>query len=225
LKGRSRLAVCLIIAGVVLILAAAAVFGYNVWSDRRAGEVSGEILSQFPSEINDAIQEKISEKQGKTASEPETTPEPTEEPESQDEPEAAPEVTEEPQEIVIDGKTFIGRLDIPALGLTLPVMGQWSYPNLRIAPCRYSGSAAGGDLIIAAHNFASHFGTLKYLSPGDSVYFTDADGNVYTYRVAELEVLQPTDIDAMENGGWPLTLFTCTIGGKSRVTVRCELAD
>ena len=38
----------------------------------------------------------------------------------------------------------------------------------------------------------------------------------------ETEVLAPTDIEGMESGDWDLTMFTCTIGGKSRVTVRCD---
>jgi hypothetical protein len=55
---RSRAAAWLIAAGVALILAAGGLFGYNLWTDRHAGEMSDDILSQFPSEINEAIQEK-----------------------------------------------------------------------------------------------------------------------------------------------------------------------
>jgi sortase A len=29
-------------------------------------------------------------------------------------------------------------------------------------------------------------------------------------------------VEEMESDEWDLTLFTCTIGGKSRVTIRCE---
>jgi sortase A len=29
----------------------------------------------------------------------------------------------------------------------------------------------------------------------------------------------------MESGDWDLTLFTCTTGGQSRITVRCVLKD
>ena len=44
----------------------------------------------------------------------------------------------------IEGNGYIGLLEIPALGLSLPVMSEWSYPNLKLAPCRYSGSAYTG---------------------------------------------------------------------------------
>ena len=76
-------------------------------------------------------------------------------------------------------------------------------------------------MIILAHNYSTHFGTLKDLGIGDPVTFTDADGNVFRYEVLELETLMPSAIEKMESGDWDLTLFTCTVGGQSRVTVRC----
>ena len=34
----------------------------------------------------------------------------------------------------IEGQAYIGYLELPTLGLTLPVMSDWSYEQLRIAP-------------------------------------------------------------------------------------------
>lgn len=121
----------------------------------------------------------------------------------------------------IDGQDYIATLEILSLGLKLPVISEWSYPRLKIAPCRYKGSAYTDDLIIAAHNYPSHFGNLKNLREGDQIVLTDMAGNRFTYETAELETVMPTDISQMESGEWDLTLFTCTIGGQSRVTVRC----
>ena len=44
-------------------------------------------------------------------------------------------------EETIDGRSYIGVLEIPSLSLQLPVIGSWSYAELREAPCRYAGSA------------------------------------------------------------------------------------
>ena len=52
--------------------------------------------------------------------------------------------------------------------------------------------------------------------------FTDIDGNIFRYAVVEKEVLKDTAIKEMTAGEWDLTLFTCTVGGASRMTVRCE---
>lgn len=123
--------------------------------------------------------------------------------------------------VELDGNEYIGTLDIPSLELSLPVMSDWSYPKLKLAPCRYTGSAYLDDLIIAAHNYPAHFGSLGNLEEGDAVIFTDADGNQFSYTVSEIKQLPPTALEEMESGDWDLTLFTCTVGGKARVTVRC----
>lgn len=126
------------------------------------------------------------------------------------------------QSVSVEGEDYIGVLDIPALGLSLPVMDNWSYPKLKKAPCRYSGSFLTNDMIIAGHNFKRHFGLLSRLRQGDTVTFTDVDGFVYNYQVIDVETLAGTDVKDMKSGNWDLTLFTCTYGGRSRVAVRCE---
>ena len=107
----------------------------------------------------------------------------------------------------------------------LPVMAEWDDTRLKLAPCRYSGSTKTDDLVIAAHNYARHFGGLQTLQPGDAVWFTDMDGVVTAYEVAAVEVLQPTAVEEMTAGEYDLTLFTCTYGGRSRVTVRCDRVE
>lgn len=122
----------------------------------------------------------------------------------------------------INGQDYIGVLTIPSLDLELPIISEWSYPRLRISPCRYSGSVYRDDMILLAHNYAAHFGKLKNLRPGDKVLFTDMENHMFTYEVVETEILMPKAVEEMESGDWDLTLFTCTLGGKTRVTVRCE---
>ena len=59
-------------------------------------------------------------------------------------------------EVVIDGYAYIGYLSMPTLDLELPVMSTWSYPQMKLAPCRYNGSIRGEDLVIMAHNYSNH---------------------------------------------------------------------
>ena len=128
-------------------------------------------------------------------------------------------------EETIDGRNYIGVLDIPALELSLPIISEWSYDALQIAPCRYSGSAYLDNLVIAGHNYRSHFVSLPQLQPGDTVTFTDMDGNVFSYEVSSLETLSPYAVSDMTSGDWALTLFTCTVGGQSRLAIRCDHAE
>ena len=132
-------------------------------------------------------------------------------------------LTEIPSFLAMVG--YIGVLSIPSLELELPVISQWDYPALKVAPCRYSGSLYQDNLIICAHNYASHFGKLKELQPGDIVLFTDMDEHVVTFQMVERETLNPMDAEGMEAGDWDLTLFTCTIGGQTRVTIRLERVE
>ena len=139
---------------------------------------------------------------------------------------ADPDPQEEPvEEITYD---YAGVIAIPNLSLELPVIDQWSYARLKVAPCRQSGAAADGDLVIAAHNYKSHFGYLDRLEPGASVIFTDMEGTVYRYAVEGIRQLAPEDaedVSSVFSSEYPLVLYTCTPGGKARVAVFCRWAE
>ncbi|MBR5497363.1 MAG: sortase [Clostridia bacterium] len=122
----------------------------------------------------------------------------------------------------IDGYGYIGYLTVPALELELPVMSEWDYTRLKLAPCRYFGSTKTDNLVIAAHNYKYHFGYLGHLTEGDIVIFTDMDSKVYNYRVNSVELLEATDVDKVKNTGDDLILYTCNYSGSMRVTVRCS---
>ena len=126
-------------------------------------------------------------------------------------------------EVEIDGYLYIGYLSMPTLDKELPIMSTWSYPQLKIAPCRYSGSLRGEDLVLMAHNYVSHFGPIHRLEIGDPVIFTDMYGNITEYVVVGTDILDPSAVDAMTAGDFDLTLFTCNYGGSNRITVYCDL--
>lgn len=199
-KGRkSRKSIYLIGGGLLLVAAALCLTVYNIGDNWRAGWEAGQVLAEM---------EEAAENGGVSM--------PAEE-DGGEENEAGQALAVIP----VDGNDYIGVLEIPDQELILPVMEEWSYPKLRIAPCRYMGSAKEGDLIIAGHNYDRHFGRLKNLQPGEPVIFMDAEGNRYEYEVQQVVTLQGTDVEEMEEGEWDLTLFTCTVGGQFRVTVRC----
>lgn len=116
---------------------------------------------------------------------------------------------------------LIGVITIPSIGISLPVINEWSYPNLRKSACRYSGTVEDGNLIILAHNYSYHFGRLKELGGGDIIDFTDNFGQSQKYVVQKRETLGGYELDALVSTDYDLTLFTCTYGGASRVVVRC----
>lgn len=185
--------------GLLLIAAALCLTIYNLWDDARADR-SAQVVEDA---LSAAIAQRLPAGEGET-----------------------PDYVRNPEMEMptakVDGHDCIGILEVPALDLRLPVISTWSYPSLRIAPCRYAGSAYLDNLVIAAHNYQRHFGGIKDLNIGEMLTFTDVDGNIFSYTVKSVELLQPTAVEEMESGDWDLTLFTCTLGGRTRVTVRCE---
>ena len=199
------------ITGTVLVVSALSLALWNRNTDIKGKEASQKVLVVLSEEIaeNQAENEKIEENMG--------TP-------TGDDLFAEYEEEIKTETIVeVDGNGYLGVVTLPALDIELPVMSEWSYPGLKKAPCRYKGSYISDDMIICAHNYNSHFGGIRNMNTGDPVDFTDCEGNVYNYEVVQIDEINGGDIEAMEAGEWELTLFTCTYGGKSRVTIRCRL--
>ena len=129
--------------------------------------------------------------------------------------------TKEPV-IMLDDTPFFGIISIPATKIELPLIDNFNYTYLNIAPCRYRGSIDGGDLVIIAHNYASHFGQLSSLVISDRVRITLLDGFVFDYTVVATEKLDGYDVEKLDEGNWDLTLFTCDASGSYREVIRCK---
>lgn len=194
--------------GLILVLGAGGITAYNLWDESRAEAASEEVLTELLTEIPVA---ETKTADGRPAAE---------------QPKPVPMWVLNPDlqmpEVMVNGDAYIGTVEIPSLSLTLPVMSDWDYTKLKTAPCRYAGSAYHDDLVICAHNYRKHFSRIKWMNSGDAVNFTDTDGNVFRYTVADVEVLNPMATEAMISGDWDLTLFTCTTGGQTRFALRCD---
>lgn len=199
--------VILVSVGAALIAAALALVGYNLWDDHRAQTVASEVLEQL--NIPEAPSSDATAATGGVGTEETPVPDHVLDP------------YREMPTVEVDGYRYIGKVSIPSLELELPVMDTWDYTRLKLTPCRYAGSAYLPGFVLCAHNYTAHFGRLKNLSAGDGVTFTDVEGNTFSYEVAKVETLSPTAVEEMKSDGWDLTLFSCTLGGQSRVTVRC----
>ena len=194
--------VAIMAAGAVLIISALLLFLYNRNQDATAGQEAESLLESVEAVIEAQAARKPSPV-------PDASPSPT-------------PIDPTMPTVTIDGYEYIGYVEVPVLELKLPVMAEWDYDRLKIAPCRQFGSTRTDDLVIAAHNFDSHFGRLKDLAAGETVLFTDMDGIVSTYSVTRIETLDPNSVEAVQNSGHDLVLYTCTKGGRTRVTVFCD---
>ena len=204
MKNKRKLGILFIIFGLLLLAAAFSLIGYNLLDNYRAEQSAGQVLT--------ALQAQMPDKKTNESAEADIT----------ELPDYIFNPAMEMPEVEIDENYYIGILDIPSLGLSLPIMSEWSYSNLKIAPCRYSGSAYSGNFTIAGHNYTTaHFGPLWKLEVGAQIIFTDMEGRSFFYEVRAIEVLEPTAVEDMLSDEWDMTLFTCTASGQARTTVRC----
>lgn len=193
----------LIVLGCIMIGMCFCLMGYNCMQSEKAGEKAMEDLPAVQEEIELNIRNPHKPRHVNPYDA------------------AAVEKSKEMTVKEINGNEYIGYVEIPSYDLELPVMSDWSYPKLQIAPCRQFGSTKTNNLVVAAHNFASHFGHLKDLEAGDTIFFTDMDGEKITYHVDSVGIIPPDALDTVQNSGYDLVLYTCTYGGASRVMVGC----
>lgn len=199
----------LIVLGVLMLGGASWLFFSNLQEQQQAAASSEAAIHQVAQVMTQRAEQLYSKDPQPQETEPEET---------------QPQLQTMPV-VEIDGYDYIGFLGIPALELELPIMADWSYPQLQIAPCRFSGDLYSDDLVLMAHNYPKHFGRLQTLQPGDAVRFTDMDGRTMHCQVTAVEILEAEAVEEMTAGQAQLTLFTCTYGGQGRIAVRCGPAQ
>lgn len=190
--------------GVVCLLSAVGLVVYNRWEAGRAEETAQALLADVQSIMDEKPQEQFLHEDTVNL------------------PNHLEKRPTEMATVKVGGYDCIGILSVPVLELELPVLTDWSYGKLKKAPCHYYGTYYEKDFVIAAHNYQSHFGRLSELRTGDIVFFTDVNGAAYYYEVVLLETLPKEATEEMITAGFDLSLYTCTPGGASRVTVRCN---
>ena len=192
----NKLGKIFILIGILLLIASISLLTYNVYEEINAGKKSETALKIIKNNI-------------------ENTNEITN-----------PEIIYNEDKVMkttnINGYDYIGTITIPTINLELPVMSEYDYNRLEIAPCRYYGSIYTNDLIICAHSYKTHFKYIDKLKQKDLILFTDINNNTYVYEVLEIEILKPTEVSEMINSDFDLTLYTCTYDGQNRITVRCN---
>lgn len=199
---QTKRGVVLFAIGAVLLCVALGIFLLQRWEDKMAGQMSHSLLQQL--QLNKPVI---------------------------DMGEDTHNTQQEQQSSISDGKmpakeilgySLCGSLRIDSVGIHLPVLSDWDYDMLKVAPCRYQGGISDGNLIIMGHNYKSHFTPLHNIALGANVSFKNTVGKVFSYRVAEIVHLKRTDGENLPSE-YPLTIFTCTPGGLERIVVRCEL--
>ncbi len=112
------------------------------------------------------------------------------------------------------GPEQANRIQIPAIGIDAPIVQGDGWEQLKKGVGQHIGSAdpgENGNVVLSAHNdiFGEIFRDLDRLKPGDEI-IVYTNQRAYTYVVSESQVVEPTQVDLMENTSQPtLTLISC----------------
>ena len=119
----------------------------------------------------------------------------------------------------VDGVNFLGLLEMPRFGSVTPVCADWG--KIRQFPCRLSGSIYDGTMQIGATSQQGQYDFYREISAGDRVYFTDMEGNRYSYTVTDIRYEQHADQAALQRKEADMTLFIQNLYGFEYIVIFC----
>lgn len=123
----------------------------------------------------------------------------------------------------VDEIDFIGILEMPRYGVTLPVCADWG--GIIQCPCKFSGSIYDSTLQIGATSQRGQFDFCREISVGDAVLFTDVEGNRYTYTVTNLQYEKHADQTALNRKEANLTLFIKNVYDFEYLIISCDVLN
>ena len=118
---------------------------------------------------------------------------------------------------------FIGILEMPRYESTLPVSSDWGH--LTKYPCRFSGSIYDRTIQIGATSQKGQYDFYREISVGDTVIFTDVEGNRYTYTVTNLQYESHADQTILNREESALTLFIKNVYAFEYLIVFCDVLN
>lgn len=122
----------------------------------------------------------------------------------------------------VDGTDFVGIVELPRYASTLPVCADWGKTSKY--PCRFSGSIYDGTMQIGATTQKGQYDFYRELSVGDTIIYTDAEGNRYTYAITSLRYEKHADQAALQHEEAALTLFIKNIYSFEYLIVFCDVS-
>lgn len=123
----------------------------------------------------------------------------------------------------IGGDDYIAVLEIPAYGLKLPVAGKWDKGDVASTPCRFTGRAYDGTLVIGGYDSAGQFDFFDRIDNDTVLTITDMTGCVFTYVVEYVERSDNADSEVLISEGCDLALFVRDSQLLKYIIVRCKM--
>ena len=121
----------------------------------------------------------------------------------------------------IGGTNFVGILEMPKYDSAVPVCGTWGQVNKY--PSCLGGSVYDRTIQIGATSQKGQYDFYREISVGDSVYFTDMEGNRFAYVVSDIRYEAHADQETLKKEDAALTLFIKNIYAFEYMILYCNV--
>jgi hypothetical protein len=122
----------------------------------------------------------------------------------------------------VDGIDFVGLLELPRYESVLPVCADWGKTSRY--PCHFTGSIYDGTMQLGATTQKGQYDFYRELSVGDTIHYTDVEGNRYTFTITSLGSEKHADQAALQRKEAALTLFIKNIYSFEYLVAFCDVA-
>lgn len=123
----------------------------------------------------------------------------------------SPTSKQEPSQDLATYDGVIGRLEMPDLALSVPILNNYDPDSLRKGVGRIRGTGVPGGLgnfVVAGHR-DTYFRPLRRVRAGMLMRVSTGEGT-FDYRVDGTTIVLPEDVDVLDIGDRPeMTLITC----------------
>lgn len=210
----------LLVIIIIAILGVIGFLGFRYISSANSKKEAENFVDTFPKQEDTAPTEEepvIDDNLDVDVTEPENTGDTT------DDNQQAPE-----QEQRFNGYLVAGTIEIPATGLSCPVLAEEEYSKsaleTSVVVLHGVGLNQPGNTTIAGHNYrnGNFFSNNKKLNIGDKIYITDLTGKRLSYTIYNKYETSDTDADYMTRdtqGATEISLTTCTDDSKARLII------
>lgn len=121
----------------------------------------------------------------------------------------------------INGTDFVGILEIPRYGSSLPICADWGAVSQY--PCLFSGSVYDRSMQIGGTSQKGQYDFYREICVGDSVLFTDMEGNCISYEVTDIRYVKHADQTTLQSETAALKLFIKNVYAFEYIIIFCDV--